>query len=88
MHGWQANLKRTCASPVLLGFYPKLKYPPFDGGIFIVGGTDGRLNQALAKSFHIGASALIRLATCEGQGRICPRGKTANYPSSYTEHKF
>ena len=35
MHGWQANLKRTCAQPVVLGLCPKLKYPPFHGGIFI-----------------------------------------------------
>ena len=35
MHGWQANLKRTCAQPVSLGLCPKLKYPPFYGGIFI-----------------------------------------------------
>ena len=36
LHGWQANLKRTCAQPVVLGLCPKLKYPPFYGGIFIV----------------------------------------------------
>ena len=36
MHGWQANKKRTCAQPVVLGLCPKLKYPPFHGGIFIV----------------------------------------------------
>ena len=29
MHGWQANKKRTCALPVLLGLCPKLKYPRF-----------------------------------------------------------
>ena len=36
MHGWQANIQRTCAQPVLLGLCPKLKYPPFYGGIFII----------------------------------------------------
>ena len=36
LHGWQANKKRTCAQPVVLGLCPKLKYPPFYGGIFIV----------------------------------------------------
>ena len=35
LHGWQANKKCTCAQPVLLGLCPKLKYPPFYGGIFI-----------------------------------------------------
>ena len=35
MHGWQANLKRTCAQPVVLGLRPKMKYPPLCGGIFI-----------------------------------------------------
>ena len=29
-------LKRTCASPVSLGLCPKRKYPPLNGGIFIV----------------------------------------------------
>jgi len=37
LHGWQANQKRTCAQPVLLGLCPKLKYPPLCGGIFIDG---------------------------------------------------
>ena len=36
MHGWQANPKRTCAQPVVLGLCPKLKYPPLYGGIFIL----------------------------------------------------
>ena len=36
MHGWQANQKRTCVAPVVLGLYPKMKYPPLYGGIFIV----------------------------------------------------
>ena len=36
MHGWQANKKRTCALPVILGLCPKMKYPPLCGGIFIV----------------------------------------------------
>ena len=35
MHGWQANLRRACAQPVVLGLRPKLKYPPLCGGIFI-----------------------------------------------------
>ena len=35
MHGWQANRKRTCAPPVVLGLCPKLKNPPLCGGIFI-----------------------------------------------------
>ena len=35
MRGWQANSKRTCASPVILGLCPKLKYPPLCGGIII-----------------------------------------------------
>ena len=29
-------MKRTCAQPVVLGLCPKLKYPPFYGGIFIL----------------------------------------------------
>ena len=32
MHGWQANKKRTCAQPVVLGLCPKLKSPPLCGG--------------------------------------------------------
>ena len=35
MRGWQANKKRTCALPVVLGLCPKRKYPPLCGGIFI-----------------------------------------------------
>ena len=35
MRGWQANKKRTCALPVILGLCPKRKYPPLCGGIFI-----------------------------------------------------
>ncbi|MBO5039669.1 MAG: hypothetical protein J6D09_01065, partial [Clostridia bacterium] len=35
MHGWQANLKRTGAQPVVLGLRPKMKYPPLCGGMFI-----------------------------------------------------
>ena len=35
MHGWQANLKRTCAPPVLLGLCPKMKNHPLCGWIFI-----------------------------------------------------
>ena len=35
LHGWQANLKRTCAQPVILGLCPKLKSLPFHGWIFI-----------------------------------------------------
>jgi len=35
MHGWQANEKRTCAPPVLLGLCPKMKYHPLCGWIFI-----------------------------------------------------
>ena len=35
MHGRQANEKRTCAQPVILGLCPKMKYPPLCGGIFI-----------------------------------------------------
>ena len=31
MRGWQANKKR----PAILGLCPKLKYPPFYGGIII-----------------------------------------------------
>ena len=38
MLGWQANTQRTCAQPVVLGLCPKLKYPPFHGGIFIGAG--------------------------------------------------
>ncbi|MBR6554743.1 MAG: hypothetical protein IKT90_00840, partial [Clostridia bacterium] len=32
---WQANKKRTCAPPVLLGLCPKMKYHPLCGWIFI-----------------------------------------------------
>ena len=35
----QANLKRTCAQPVVLGLCPKMKYPPLYGGIFIFCGN-------------------------------------------------
>ena len=35
MHGWQVNLKRTCAQPQGLGLRPKMKYPPLCGGMFI-----------------------------------------------------
>jgi len=35
LHGWQANKKRTCALPVILGLCPKMKNPPLHGGIFI-----------------------------------------------------
>ena len=35
MQGWQANLKRIYAKPVVLGLCPKLKNPPLCGGIFI-----------------------------------------------------
>ena len=35
LHGWQANKKRTCAQPVVLGLCPKMKNPPLYGGIFI-----------------------------------------------------
>ena len=35
LHGWQANLKRTCAQPVILGLCPKMKYHPLCGWIFI-----------------------------------------------------
>ena len=40
MRGWQANIKRTCAQPVILGLCPKLKYPPLCGGIFICRSTN------------------------------------------------
>ncbi|MBR2640345.1 MAG: hypothetical protein IKL18_07735, partial [Oscillospiraceae bacterium] len=36
MHGWQANKKRTCARPVLLGLCPKMKNHPLRGWIFIL----------------------------------------------------
>ena len=36
MHGWQANLKRTCASPVVIRAMPENEIPPVYGGIFIV----------------------------------------------------
>ena len=36
MRGWQANKKRTCALPVVLGLCPKRKYPPrFAGGYLL-----------------------------------------------------
>ena len=28
MHGWQANLKRTCASPVIFRVLPENEIPP------------------------------------------------------------
>ena len=34
MHGCQANKKCTCAPPVALGLYPKMKYPRFTGDIY------------------------------------------------------
>ncbi len=34
--GWQANKKRTCAPPVILGLCPKMKYHPLCGWIFIL----------------------------------------------------
>ena len=36
MRGWQANKKRTCAPPIVLGLCPKMKYHPLRGWIFIV----------------------------------------------------
>ena len=38
MRGWQANRRRTCAWPVVLGLYPKMKNHPLGGWIFIVKG--------------------------------------------------
>ena len=39
MRGWQANKKRTCALPVVLGLCPKRKYPRFAGGYLFMPGT-------------------------------------------------
>jgi len=36
LHGWQANKKRTCAQPVVLGLCPKLKYHRYGGWIFFL----------------------------------------------------
>lgn len=36
MRGWQANIQRTCAQPVVLGLCPKtMKYPPLCGGYLL-----------------------------------------------------
>ncbi|MBR3817265.1 MAG: hypothetical protein IKJ27_11140, partial [Clostridia bacterium] len=35
MRGWQANKRRTCALPVVLGLCPKRKNHPLCGWIFI-----------------------------------------------------
>ena len=42
--------------------------------------SDGRLNQALAIENQVGASALICLATCVWQGRICLEAKRQILP--------
>jgi len=34
MHGWQANLKRTCASPVTFRVLPENEIPPVLPGDF------------------------------------------------------
>ena len=37
MHGWQANLKRTCASPVTFRVLPENEIPPvFTGGFLFI----------------------------------------------------
>jgi len=44
MRGWQANLKRTCAQPVVLGLRPKMKYPPFYGGYLLLSDDTGEIS--------------------------------------------
>lgn len=53
MRGWQANKKRTCALPVVLGLCPKRKYPPLCGGIFIVVVKDNHRQSQWRKRLRV-----------------------------------
>ncbi|WP_343256391.1 hypothetical protein, partial [Ligaoa zhengdingensis] len=74
--GWQADKRRTCALPVVLGLCPKLKYPPLCGGIFIVSARKKFLPH-LQESDIISYGVLAGSCTAkENIGRF-PRGGAA-----------
>ena len=50
MRGWQANKRRTCAWPVVLGLYPKLKNHPLGGWIFIT--SQFEIKKTIGNSTH------------------------------------
>ena len=53
MHGWQANLRRACAQPVVLGLRPKLKYPPaVRGDIYCYKSTFIFVLRAISNPHH------------------------------------
>ena len=57
MRGWQANKKR----PAMLGLCPKLKYPPFYGGIIIAEREEGAGLQQKDKKIWVGVFFLTFL---------------------------
>ena len=68
MHGWQADLKRTCASPVTFRVLPENEIPPFDGGIFIIlqGSCEKNMTTLLTTLFCIFMSFYVFLCSCHG----------------------
>ena len=69
MHGWQANLKRTCASPVTFRVLPENEVPPvYDGShkdVYTVGATIGRPRAFDERPYkQISAEILFSLPIC------------------------
>jgi len=80
MHGWQANLKRTCASPVIFRVLPENEIPPvLRGDFYCIAVYDGRKRKHGAnwpikrkgKKHHLRTnhSAQVQNFTNERKGR-------------------
>jgi len=53
LHGWQANFKRTCASPVSVRALPENEIPPaMRVDIYYISGTLGNKKKPLKYTFY------------------------------------